>query len=282
MLATIWACFLASLRFRDYRPQPITKRSVRRWLSQFERQDQKALRALLRNVIYLSEHSVRNELVELNESLLERLELAGVSTKKVVYIQVGDAGSSSPVILNMLRDAALLERRGCTFLDSKDVKGIHDTTNKLEEGAIVYVDDFLGSGNQFYASRSSFADYIIGNFVEFSLAPCICEEAVTRLNELGVEPKTSRIHYTRERPLHEGSNLLPTDTKTRLRELSFQMDRKGGLGYRSMATMVVLYRNAPTNVPLLLRGNLGQRPRVGVFPRTTDLPTEKPRLATQP
>ena len=35
--------------------------------------------------------------------------------------------------------------------------------------------------------------------------------------------------------------------------------------------MVVLYRNAPNTVPVLLRGNVGQDV-VGVLPRTTDLP----------
>jgi hypothetical protein len=45
-----------------------------------------------------------------------------------------------------------------------------------------------------------------------------------------------------------------------------------GLGFSSMATMVVLYRNAPNTTPLVIRGNLDQRSFVGIFPRTTDLP----------
>ena len=39
-----------------------------------------------------------------------------------------------------------------------------------------------------------------------------------------------------------------------------------------MAAMVILYRNAPDNVPVLLRGSGGQAPYIGIFPRTTDMP----------
>ena len=36
--------------------------------------------------------------------------------------------------------------------------------------------------------------------------------------------------------------------------------------------MVVLYRNAPNTVPVMLRGNVNQKPYFGIFPRTIDLP----------
>jgi hypothetical protein len=47
---------------------------------------------------------------------------------------------------------------------------------------------------------------------------------------------------------------------------------KFGLGYKGLATMVVLYRNAPNTVPVMLRGNVNQKPYFGIFPRWIDLP----------
>jgi len=197
---------------------------------------------------------------------------SGIPPKKVIYVQVHDAGSSSPLMLNMLRDAARLQQRGCRFLDARDIKGLYNATNELEDGAIIYVDDFAGSGNQFCESRDFFAQHIIGNFVEFFLLPCICEEAIQEIEARGVETITTHKHFQAERPLHEKSGIFNIEIKNRLVNLCLKIDRKGGLGYRKMATMVVFYRNAPNTIPIILRGNPKQRPYCGIFPRTTDLP----------
>ena len=61
-------------------------------------------------------------------------------------------------------------------------------------------------------------------------------------------------------------------SKDRLIEICTAIDKKGPLGYGGLATMVVFYRNAPNTVPVILRGNVKQKPWVGILPRTTDLP----------
>ncbi len=272
MIANVWAGIRAIWCFRDYKPQHITIRSVLGWLNQFDKTDRKALRLLLKKVIYITEDQTKSTLLELNQKLLARLAGAGIPAKNIIYVQVHDAGSSSPLILNTLRDGARLEQRGCRFLDSKDVKGLHQTTNKLEEGAIIFVDDFAGSGNQFCESRDFFAQHIVGSFGEFFLLPCICEEAFQEIEARGVEAIPGFIHRKTERPLHENCNSFNPEFKKHLINLCLRIDRRGGLGYKRMATMVVFYRNAPNTIPVLLRGNPGQQPFWGIFPRTSDLP----------
>src|SRR5579872_5766395 len=49
-----------------------------------------------------------------------------------------------------------------------------------------------------------------------------------------------------------------------------------GLGFGGLASVVVMYHNCPNNVPLILRGSLGQRTFRGILPRSSDLP--RPRL----
>lgn len=259
-------------RFYDYRPQPVTLGSINTWLQQFEEKDKKALLALLDKVVYLSEKNVEKLLVELNNSLLARLNESQIPLKHIIYMQIHEAGSSSPVILNMIRDRALLERKGCHFIDSKDVRALNELTNKLENGAIIYVDDFAGTGNQFCEVRDFVAPYIVGNFSEFFLLACICEEVLYELGKRGVEAVSGYIHSKAVRPLHPNSSMFDPAIKRRLIELCVKVDRKGGLGYRNLASMVVLYRNAPNSVPLILRGSLKQKPWVGILPRTTDLP----------
>jgi hypothetical protein len=262
----------AVLSFNGYMPQPVTWKSINRWIKQFEQADRKHVSRLLSDVIYLSQAAVKKILVEQNEALMRRLASAGVPPEKLIYVQVHEAGSSSPVMLNLLRDAAGLEQRGCRFLDANDTLGFNKMTNELEEGALIYVDDFVGTGMQFCEARDYAATFIEGTFSEFLLVPCICEEGIYPLAERGIEAFTGHIHSKSERPLHANSNLLDRKVKARLIKVCEEIDPYMGLGWQSSAAMVVLYRNAPDNIPILFRGNEKQTPFVGIFPRTTDLP----------
>lgn len=266
-------CFLAARgRFRGYQPQPVTLRTVARWVGQFEKHERGNLPLLLRHVTYITEPQATRTLCELNASLLDRLVALGVPANKVIYVQVDDAGSSSPYMLSVLRNAARLESRGCTLVDSRDTRGLRDATDRLEEGAIVYVDDFAGTGDQFCRSRDFVAQCVVGNFAEFFLALCVCEEAARQLEARGVEPVSARIHRACDRALRPESRLLPDRAREQLSALSARVNGKFGLGYRNLGSMVVLYRNAPNSVPLVIRGSRNQAPYVGILPRTTDLP----------
>ncbi|MFY9725694.1 MAG: hypothetical protein WB579_17325 [Bryobacteraceae bacterium] len=267
----------ASLRFHDYKPQPVTFGGVNRWIKQFEKRDRKNAAGLLDKVVYISESHTQRILVEQNAALMKRLADAGLPPKRLIYVQVDDAGSSSPVMLNMLRDAARLERAGCRFVDSRDSLGLNRATNEVGEGALIYTDDFVGTGNQFCKARDFALRSVVGTFSEFLLVPSICEEAIYQLAERGIEAFAGHVHSKAERPLHDNSTILDAETKERFRLICMGISPKMSLGYKEMATMVVLYRNAPNSVPALLRGSQNQVPFAGIFPRTTDMPVTKAR-----
>jgi hypothetical protein len=266
----------AVVRFRDYQPQHVSLASVGRWSSQLKsKEDKKLAWTLLDNIIYLSEAETKKILVHQNAALMSNLLKAGVKPKKIIYVSLDDAGSSSPMMLGMLRNAALLEQQGCKFLDSKDAMGINNLTKKMQEGAIVYVDDFVGSGNQFERSRSFLMQSVVGNFSEFLLVPSICEEGYARLNQMGVTVHSGHIHAKAERPLHHHSHLMAGKGRERLIEICKEIRPNTGLGYENMATMVVLYRNSPNSLPAILRGSDKQAPFYGLFPRFKDLPVDR-------
>ncbi len=259
-------------KFRGYKPKRITIRALREWIGQFDRQDRPTALNVLERVEYLAENDVRKILVEQNETLLKKLEEEGIPAKKIIYISIDKAGSSSSVMLNILRDACHLERRGCHLLDSRDVYGISKVSGEINQGAIIYVDDFSASGGQFCNSRDFVSENLIGTFAEFFLVTCICEEAYYELAKRQVEARTRYVHAKADRPLHDQGTILRPSEKERMREICLQADRRGGLGYGSLATNVVLYRNSPNTVPVLLRGTKGQDRLIGIFPRTDDLP----------
>lgn len=264
----IWAAW----KYRDYEPQPLTIPRVRGWINQFDPDDRKYVCQLLRYVVYLTENTVKQILVDQNKLILDRLIGAGFQPHQIIYMQVHDPGSSSPVMLNMLRDAAHLQERGFSFLDAKNERGISEMTNLFSDGAIIYVDDFIGSGDQLGEERDFAIQFAVGNFAEFVLVPSICEEGLDALEQRGIEVFAGHVHKKVERPLHNESNIFDLLTRGRLRAMCETIDSKVALGHKHMAAMVVLYRNAPDNVPVLLRGSAHQKPYIGVFPRTSDLP----------
>jgi hypothetical protein len=213
-------------------------------------------------------------LVRQNKALMSNLAKAGLQPKILIYLQTDDAGSSSPMMLGMLRDAARLQQRGCKFVDGRDGIRINNTTKKLEEGAIVYVDDFVGSGDQLCEARAVAMESVVGNFSEFLLVPSICEEGYKRLTDLGIAVYTGHIHAKAERPLLENSHVLEDHEREKLIEVCKTIRKNLSLGYQSLATMVVLYRNAPDTIPAVLRGSDKQKPFYGLFPRVKDLPID--------
>ncbi|NOS68451.1 MAG: hypothetical protein HOP33_00785 [Verrucomicrobia bacterium] len=276
MLGEWWKCRCAIAKFRGYEPQRVTRDSFKRWLYQFDDPvDRKLVLELLDSIVYLDEQQVKRALLDLNRALLQRLEGFGIPPEKIIYVQTDDAGSSSTVVLNFLRNRDGLEKRGCKLIDSNNVRGLNTLTNELGEGAIIYVDDFVGTGDQLAKVRGFIGEYIFGSFSEFVLAPSICEEGVHQLGRIGIEPVTKYLHAKSDRPLHELSSRLDDLSKRRLIELSRIMDTScyyRGLGYKYAAGMVVLYSNAPDELPRIFRGSSGQKPKVGLFPRHQDLP----------
>jgi hypothetical protein len=176
------------------------------------------------------------------------------------------------VMLNILRDAAGLDRLGCHFVDAHDSLKLNKVTNDVGVGALIYVDDFVGTGSQFSKERQFAIKSVVGTFSEFLLVPCICEEGIYKIAKEGVEAFAGHVHSKVDRPLHGNSHLMTPDAKQRLREICMTISPKMGLGYDALATMVILYRNAPNTVPSVFRGSPNQAPFAGLFPRWKDLP----------
>lgn len=265
---SIWAI----MHFPDYKPQPVSINNFTKWLHQFDENDRSIIIHLLKKIIYISEKQTESLLLKLNADLLNKLADEDITIKNVIFVQIHDPGSSSPVMLNMVRDRGRLERKGCYFIDGKNVRELNEVTSKLGQGAIIYVDDYAGTGNQFCTARDYLAEYIVGNFAEYFLLPAICEEAVAELNMRGIEPKAEIIHKKKERPLHPDSSLISNDVKKKLIEICKKIDSKGALGYKGLAAMIVFYRNSPNSLPVIFRGCMKQKEWKGLFPRTTDLP----------
>jgi hypothetical protein len=102
--------------------------------------------------------------------------------------------------------------------------------------------------------------------------PAACEEGLLMLGKRNITPLSGYIHSKADRPLHNNSTIFDKRIKNRLIDLCKMINPDLGVGFMGGATMIVFYKNAPDNIPIIFRGSDQQKPFVGVFPRTTDLP----------
>ena len=273
LLRRWWWALVAARRLRCYQPKKVTFLAVLHWAHQFPEKYRTELVRLVANIRFVSEDETICHLVALNGKVLEALKADGLSAKSVIYITTDTAASSSSVMLDLLRNRANLERKGARFLHSGEGEAIHEATMELERGAIIYVDDFAGTGKQFAKTRTRVADYIAGVFSEFFLIPCICEEAYKICKEMGVQAESGFIHKRNQRPFLKESLLLSQEQREEM--ISVFREKFGQakpiMGFAGLATNVVFYRNAPNTTPLVFRGSLEQQPVHGILPRFDDL-----------
>jgi len=257
---------------KSYNQNKISLASIYNWLCQFQENDREMIVLLFSYIRFYSQEKITQILLKQNENLLQKMKKNGIEPDHIIYITVDEPASSSHLMLNLLRDAGHLQRLRVHFMDSKNILGIIQKTNELGSGAIVYVDDFAGTGNQFLNSRKDIADGVplIGQFPEFFLVPAICIEAHMQITKAGVEVIADHIHNYSDRPLHSSCVRLKEDVKNRLIEIAKEIDKGAPLGYRDLASMVVFYRNSPNSLPSIFRGNVGQDISKGIFPRNTD------------
>lgn len=261
----------AAWRLRSYEPKKVTLGSLIEWTRQFPKDYRTDLIRLVANLRFISEKETIGYLVDLNQKVLCALQKDGIGIHNVIYVSTSTAGSSSSVMLSLLRDHANLERQGATLLHYGEAMKIQQYTRKLKRGAIVYVDDFAGTGKQFIRSRRDVAEYVVGVFSEFFLLPCICEEAQSKIEAAGIQPLSGFIHKKSERPFLDNCAFLKPKQRKRLLMLSHKYwDERIALGFSGLATNVVFYRTTPNTTPLIFRGNLGQVPLCGVIPRYDD------------
>jgi hypothetical protein len=271
-LAEAFAVFKLTNRLKDYEPFPATYERVKSWLYQFNEDERKVLLKTVSHLVFVDKKSFISGLLEENGKLLESLRAKGVQKSNIIYVSVDSAGSSSQVTLNLLRDHGHFGRFGCHFVDSKDIEQIRVLTAKLKSGVIIYVDDFAGTGTQFSRTQQHFAQFVQGVFSHHVLFHTACPEAYDKIERIGVSVRTHKLHSKENRPLHERSSLLAIGERELLTTTCGKINRSYGLGFGSLATMVVFYRNSPNSVPLVFRGDIGQKKWCGLVPRFDDLP----------
>jgi hypothetical protein len=274
MVSDLYFLLKMRIRFHSYLPKKVTPRSVWLWLRQFSQEERAALCKAAEHLLYVPEKVFIEQMVEQNKALLNKLKGSGVPLSKIIYVSVGEAGSSSHAVLNVIRDRCQLQSLGCKFADGRSYDALSQLTGELGSGVIIYVDDFAGTGDQFCNEQEQLGSYILGNFSQYFLMHTVCKEALFKIDGNGVVPWQHSIHAKRDRPLHENSTILNVEERNCLIQLCHKISKgkPGSLGDGDLAVSIVFYRNIPTNAPRIFQGDTHQKKFHGLVPRTTDLP----------
>lgn len=264
----IWRAYR---RLRDYEPNNgrLTLRRVRNWVNQFPKTSRDDVARLAANLEYFSRNWIVRNLETLNAQIAARLSEDGIQASNIVYVALDDPASSSPAMCKLLRDQGGLS--GAKFVAATSGLEITKVTSRLGTGAIVYVDDFSGTGQQFITARQDVRENIAGTFSEFFLLPCICEEALTKVEDQDVVAMYHRRHTKVERPLLSEGAFLDKAARARLVKHSENTWGIGCLGFEMLATNVVFSHAAPDTTPIMFRGDRGQYPWFGIVPRWAEI-----------
>lgn len=257
----------AYFRLREYEPNRdrLSVCRVGNWVKQFPREYRDDAARLAANLDFLSKKWIVSELIRLNSEIEKRLNADDVPPSNIVYVALDDPASSSPAMCKLLRDQGGLSSR--KFVPATSGTEISGVTGRLDTGAIVYVDDFAGTGSQFKAARADVLEYINGTFPEFFLVPCICDEAMIDIEDRGVVVVSGKVHTKSERPLLPESSFLPEEARFRLANYSYKKWGQQSLGFNNLATNVIPFHNSPDTTPIIFRGERGQRSWFGIVPR---------------
>ena len=264
----IWRAYR---RLHDYKPNKgrLTLGRVRDWVNQFPKTCRDDVARLAANLEYFSKSRIVADLRTLNAEIEARLREDDISSENIVYIAFDDPSSSNSAMCKLLRDQGGLS--GAIFVAATSGLRIRNVTRDLGTGAIVYVDDFSGTGKQFMSAREDMRDNIAGTFSEFFLLPCICEEALRVVEDVGVVAMYKKRHSRSERPLLPEGTFLDEAARVRVVEHSEKTWGTGSLGFDQLATNVVFSHAAPDTTPIMFRGDKGQHPRFGIVPRWAEV-----------
>jgi len=145
-LTTIEAQYSQEIRtavekFGDH--EDVSHGQILRWIAQFSDQHLDLASKVLFRIRYYNASQIRVMTRELVRSVLETLD--DIDRKKIYFVPVGAPGSSSNIIARVLRDLGKMgSTRGIKMAMMTDLEKLKPD----EVSAIVFVDDFSGTGDQ--------------------------------------------------------------------------------------------------------------------------------------
>jgi hypothetical protein len=239
----------ASFKGRGIKPDLLVA-----WFARFSAKDHRVARRFLAAIRFFNASVIHNTLVRESNRVMERLEQAGVAPREILVVQVDAVGSSAARAVTTFRRNARAGKE-CNYCMAEDVVGMLDLTATQKIRAVVYVDDYIGTGAQLEEARTCVTSAIGVSVPEYVISVIILEEAKLALDR-ECTIRHGYIHLRSERPLLPECKAFTQAARQTLTGVSAGFDAGLVLGFGGCASMVVLADDVPDNAPALLREGL--------------------------
>lgn len=261
-----------SARFRDYKPRRITPLIAFRFLAQFPRRERKIVVRLLDHICYIKHsEAVQNVLSEVMQ-IVNKLVHDGTREELIFVVPASKAGKSSVVMFEEISARIRQMFPSLSFLSDGATTGIRDQIPFRSQSAVIFVDDFVGTGEQFQGSLKAWTEVLEGRDSRFFLVvAAACEEGKRRVEDGGAQVCSTVMHDANERMWAKCRTALSEEAWNQFAVLACELHSKAPFGHKNGGSMIVLERHCPNNVALVLRGTYGQRVWLGLFPRYDQL-----------
>lgn len=229
---------------------------IRAWFERFDEGEQRIARRFLLAVQFFRAITLHDSLVRDSNHIMAHLTQHGISPDEILVIQVDDLASSAARAVTTFRRNAKAGKK-CHYCLASDTGALLALTRANQIKAIVYIDDFIGTGTQVQDARVSVTSAIGLSVAEYVIAAIVLEEAKTIL-DLECSVRQHYVHSRCERPLLSDCHDFSPQERSVLYTVSENVGAGHPLGYGMCASMIVLADDVPDNSPALLREALFQ------------------------
>ena len=257
--------------FSDYQPVSggVMQPHIMRWLGQFENQHMSLALKVARSILYFGSHSIDNQLRALGLMIRRNIQRERMRLSNVLYVPVGSVGESGLDIARRYRYVNGMQRRRDQFVHSVELpQKLFETDEKM----VVFLDDFIGTGNQICNFWHQVASQIVPEYIPICLGVVAgyhdgikrveeeCPFTVFVVHELG-----------RRHRLLDARNEMFTDEEREIFRNYCEQWGNTPFGFGDVGALVSFFHGTPNNTPSLIRGSKKQRPRRGLLPGWSDL-----------
>lgn len=259
-------------RWKAYKGRRISVEDVRRWLQQFGTNlDQRLMFRLLVNLKFVDEDQIRQRLVTLQQMI----------TRDVSFRYEGKVPRLHDIVISYLDGPGKSGFQYAKLYGEENkiyFNNIQEPTRALKSArgdnsvkAIVFVDDFLGTGRSAIDSLSGMRDELLELETARKIAVFICVVAGFQKSAHSVEhelaAKGFHAHVRIAEPLADGDRAFSDQNKVyrdaderakakRLaRDLGARLEPKHPLGYGDSEALVVFERSCPNNTLPIIWGS---------------------------
>ena len=260
-------------KFGSYQPQNVDRERLRVWLRQVDPQDYDLLLRVLENIEFYDLPRLQNLLQTLHKALRVQTTTDGFrKLENLVFAPMGETAESGQEIIRRYRDINRLGNSNARLVQVIELpKILYEAKKAGEKLAVVFLDDFIGTGKQVSDYWKDEVSQLIHPTQPMYLGTVVACDAGQERVERDTPFKVVVVHRVQDRHLFEPTNRFTIAEKFRIREYC---DRVGNppLGIGELGVMVAFGHGCPNNTLSIVRGSKRQTHWHGILPRFGDLP----------